>query len=84
MLSVTSISIHLLLGLDIVIKTKDNIQACKLARKCTDREVCDVFRGYFDVQEHETKTKNNQCLLKLTRIQTEYAPKSFRFMGAKI
>ena len=40
-------------------------------------------RGYFEVQEHETKTRNNQCLLKLPRIKTEYARKSFRFMGAK-
>ena len=62
----------------------NSIRACKLVRKCTDREVCDIFRGYFEVQEHETKTRNNQCLLKLPRIRTEYARKSFRFMSAKI
>ena len=45
---------------------------------------CDIFRGYFDVQEHKTKTRNNQCLLKLPKIKTEYTRKSFRFMGAKI
>ena len=62
----------------------NNIRACKLVRKCSDKEACDIFRGYFEVQEHETKTRNNQCLLKLPRIKTEYARKSFRFMGAKI
>ena len=31
-----------------------------------------------------TKTRNDQCLLKLPRIKTEYACKSFCFMGAKI
>ena len=45
---------------------------------------CDIFRGYFEIQEHETKTRNYQCLLKLPRIKTEYTRKSFRFKGAKI
>ena len=61
----------------------NNIRACKLVRKCTDREACDSFRGYFEVQKHETKA-NYHFLLKLTRIKTGYARKSFRFMGAKI
>ena len=30
------------------------------------------------------QTRNNQCLVKLPKIKTEYARKSFRFMGAKI
>ena len=38
----------------------------------------------FKAQEHETKTRNNQYLLTLARIKTEYARKSFWFMGAKI
>ena len=62
----------------------NNIRACKLVRKCTDIEACDIFRGYFEVQEHATKTRNNQCLKELPRVKTEYARKSFRFMGAEI
>ena len=66
------------------VASANSIRACKLVRKCIDRETCDIFRGYFEVQEHETKTRNNRCLLKLPKIKTEYARKSFRFMGAKI
>ena len=62
----------------------NKIRACKLVSKCTDREASDIFRGNFEVQEHATKTRNNQCSLKLPRIKTEYGPKPFRFMGAKI
>ena len=43
------------------------------------------FKGTLKYKkEYEAKTRNNQCLLKLPRIKTEYARKSFRFMGAKI
>ena len=52
------------------------IQQHKLAHSI-DREACDIFQGYFEVQEHKTKTRNNQCLLKLPKIKTEYACKSF-------
>ena len=62
----------------------NNIRACKLVRKCTDGETCDNLRGYFEVQKHETKTRNSQCFVKLSKIKTEYARKSFRFMGAII
>ena len=62
----------------------NNIRACKLVSKCTDRETWDSFRGYFEVQKHETKTRNYQCFVKLPKIKTECARKSFHFMGAKI
>ena len=35
------------------------------------------------MNDHKMRTKNNQCLVKLPKIKTEYARKSFRFMGAK-
>lgn len=35
-----------------------NIRACKPVRKCIDRETRDIFQGYFEVQEHETKIRN--------------------------
>ena len=48
------------------------------------REANEIFQGYFEVQDHEIETKNNVCLLKLHRIETEYARKPFRFMCSKI
>ena len=35
-------------------------------------------------KSHEIEARNNLCLLKLPKIRTEYARKSFRFTGAKI
>ena len=61
----------------------NNIRACWLVRKCLDREANETLHGYF-VVGHEVETRNNLCLLKLPKIRTEYACKSFHFMGAKI
>ena len=62
----------------------NKIRACKLVRKCIDKDICDTFQGYFEINGHKMRTRNNQCLVKLPKIETEYARKSFRFMGAKI
>ena len=62
----------------------NNIRACELFCRRTYWEACDIFRGYFEVKERKTKTRNNQCFLKLPRIRTKYVRKSFRFMVAKI
>ena len=62
----------------------NKIHACKLVRKCIDKDICDTFQGYFQINDHKMQTRNNQCLVKLPKIKTEYARKSFRFMGAKI
>ena len=39
---------------------------------------------FFTLQEHERQTRNNNYTLKLPRIKTEYARKSFMFMGTKV
>ena len=62
----------------------NKIRACKLVRKCIDKDICVTFQGYFEINDHKMCTRNNQCLVKLPKIRTEYARKSFRFMGAKI
>ena len=62
----------------------NNIRACKLVRKCINKDICDTFQGYFEINDHKMGTRNNQCLVKLPKIRTEYARKPFRFMGAKI
>ncbi len=62
----------------------NKIHACKLVRKCIDKDICDTFQGNFHINDHKMQTRNNQGLIKLPKIKTEYARKSFRFMGAKI
>ena len=59
-------------------------RACKLVRKCLERETCEQLQNYFTLQEHERQTRNNNYTLKLPRIKTEYARKSFMFMSAKV
>ena len=59
-------------------------RACKLVRKCLDKETCEQLQNHFTLQEHERQTRNNTYTLKLPRIKTEYARKSFLFMGAKV
>lgn len=43
-----------------------------------------VFQNYFHAQDHEMNTRNNRKLITIPKIKTEYARKSFYFMGAKI
>ena len=53
-------------------------------RKCLDNDICEIFKDYFEIQQHKTKTRNGGCLIRLLGYKTEYARKSFHFMGAKI
>ena len=62
----------------------NKIRACKLVRKCIDKDICDAFQGYFNINDHTVRTRNHQSLLKIPKIKTEFARKSFRFMGATI
>ena len=62
----------------------NKLRAWKLERRCIDNDVCDLFKSYFTVQHHGKETRNNNNILKLPAIRTEYARKSFYFMGAKI
>ena len=62
----------------------NKICACKLVRKCIDKDISDTFEGYLEINDHKMRTRNIQCLVKLPKITTEYARKSFRFMGARI
>ena len=48
-------------------------RACKLVRKCLDKETCEQLQKHFTLQEHERQTRNNNYTLKLPRIKTEYA-----------
>ena len=60
------------------------IRACTLVRKCLDNEICENFQRYFELQQHKTQTRNSEFLIRLPCIKTEYARKSFHFMGAKM
>ena len=62
----------------------NKIRACKLVRKCIDKDICDIFKDYFAIQDHGKETRNATNSLKMPKIRTEYARKSFYYTGAKI
>ena len=59
-------------------------RACKVVQKCLHNDICSIFYNYFTIINHDKKTRNNECLLRLPNIKTEYVRKSFLFMGAKV
>ena len=62
----------------------NKMRACKLVRKCLDKDICEHFQNYFTLIEHEKETRNKNCTLRLPSIKKEYARKSFLYMGAKV
>ena len=62
----------------------NKMRACKLVRKCFDKDICGHFQNYFTLIEHEKETRNNNCTLRLPNIKREYTRKSFLYMGAKV
>ncbi len=59
-------------------------KVCQFVRECLDKDVCSNFQGYFDIDNHCKRTRNNAILVKLPRVKLEFARKSFRFTAAKI
>ena len=59
-------------------------RACILVRKILDNDICDSLIGHFTRNKHGRVTWNSDCLAFLPKIKTEYARRSFYFMGAKV
>ena len=62
----------------------NKMRACKLVRKCRNKDICEHFQNCFTLIEHKKETRNNNCTLRLPSIKKEYARKSFLYMGAKV
>ena len=62
----------------------NKMRACKLVRKCLDKDVCGHFQNYFTLIEHHKETRNNNRTLRLPNFKKEYARKSFLYMGTKV
>ena len=50
----------------------NRIRACKLVRKCIDKDICDVFLGNCNINDHTMRTTSYQSLLKIPKNQTEF------------
>ena len=66
------------------IHTENQKRACILVQNCLEGKVIDELRNYFQINQHNYGTRNNKKLLKLLLVKTQYASKSFYFMGAKL
>ena len=54
---------------------------CLQVLNCINGNVCDNFKGYFEIMENNTRNKGK--LLRLPYVKLESSKKSFRFNGAK-
>ena len=61
--------------------TKRNL--CCFARKCLDKETCEQFHNHYELLQHRHGTRNNNALLRLPKVRTEYGKRSVFFTGAK-
>ena len=59
-------------------------QSCLFVKKCLDQTVCDEFKDYYKIIQHNYNTCNKGFLLKLPKMRTEYGKRSVLFNGAKI
>ena len=53
-------------GLPSVMNT-NKIHACKLIRKCIDRDICDIFKDHFTIQNHVKETINTKESLNMPK-----------------
>ena len=62
----------------------NKIRAFKLVQKCIDKDIWDIFKDYFTIQDYGKEARNANKSLKMPKIRTEYAHKSFCYTGGKI
>jgi hypothetical protein len=58
-------------------------QSCNYIRNCLDGTVCNNFKNYFTIMNHQINTRNNNSSLRLPRVKLSCAKKAFYFSGAK-
>ena len=76
-----------IIGNDVYIPHLDKLikkKACVVVRKCLDKEICNNFQEYFEINEHNCGTRNNGIMLKCPKVKLEFARQAFRFSAAKI
>ena len=62
----------------------NKIPNCKLVRKSIDKDICVICKDHVTLQNHGKETRNANNNLKMPKIRTDYARKSFYHTGAKI
>ena len=58
--------------------------ACIVVKSCLNNEFIEPLNQYFELSNHGKNTRNNEKMIRLPRIRTEYARKAFYYIGAKL
>jgi len=58
-------------------------KACKIVKQCLEGKTCENLRGYFEINQHSIKTRNQNKLIKLPKVNLEFGKRAFKFIGAK-
>ena len=61
----------------------DKRKICKFVRKCLDGQAAN-FVNYFTLIDHNRRTRNNKCSIRLPSIKLESTRNSFFFSGAYV
>ena len=59
-------------------------KSCLTVHKCLKNETCSPMRNYFEINEHNIHTRNQNCLLKLPKLKLELGRQTFSYSGAKV
>ena len=55
-----------------------------VVRKCTDKVACSPLKNYFELNNHNMRTRNQEILVKLPKLKLEFGKRAFFFSGAKL
>ena len=58
-------------------------QNCVAVKRCLENNTCYNYTKYFQINEHNINTRNNNIMIKLPRYKLEYGKKSFKYVAAK-
>ena len=56
----------------------------KFVFNCIQENLCDPFKGYFQISKHEKFARNNSNILALPLLKLKFGQKSFAFPAGKI
>ena len=59
-------------------------KVCTLVFDFLQDNVCDPLKSYFERKEHVQNTRNNNLVVKVTRMKTEFGRKSFCVTAANV
>ena len=59
-------------------------QTCFFVKKCIDGVICDEFRDYYNLMQHNYGTRNKGISIRIPKMRTEYGKKSVWFNGGKV